>query len=303
MGIWWHYRWFVDWIIDVGFGVELIMDRQITRRIVQVSILLLVLVGVGTNIAFVRNLSLGYFSWFCPFFYTQTLFIWGSAGVGPWIPLLVIVLGGSILLTIIFGRVFCSWICPFGTVLDGVGALKEQKKKSKFPEFLADRSIKYGMLFGFIIGAIVLQRPAFCDICPAGAFYRVTGPAASGGFSAWLFIPVMIMLGMLGISYLYDTRAPCKYFCPLGGLFSILDRFSLARSRVSLPGEKCIECYKCSNACPMGLKTVEESIWKDETVAPGECIRCYACVDTCPMKDRQPMKLEDELFDDMPTRS
>ncbi|MDY6965730.1 MAG: 4Fe-4S binding protein [Halobacteriota archaeon] len=280
------------------------MDRQILRRISQITVLLIILVGVGTNIAFVRNLSLGYFSWFCPFFYTQTVFIWGSAGMGPWLPLLVIVLGGVILLTLLFGRVFCSWICPFGTVLDGVGVLKDKKKKSKFPEFLADRTIKYGILFGFIIGAFVLQRPAFCDICPAGAFYRVAGPATSGGFTAWLFVPVALMLGMLGIAVFYDTRAPCKYFCPLGALFSIFDRFSLGKSRVVLPVKKCIECLKCEKECPMGIRTVEEAIWKEGsgTVEPGECIRCYACVDNCPMKDRQPMKLEDELFDDMPSR-
>lgn len=269
------------------------MDRQILRRITQIAILIVILVGFGTNIAYLRNFNLGYFSWICPFYYLQTIFVWGSAGIGPWLVLLGVVLGGTIVLTLVFGRVFCSWMCPFGTLLDIVGVLRSKKEKSKFPEFLSDRMIKYGILIGFIIAAIVLARPVFCDICPAGAFYRTVGPASFGGFSAFIFVPIIFMLAILGMALFYDTRAWCKYFCPLGAFLSIVDRFGFKRFRIHLPKDKCIECFKCENECPMDIKTVEDAIWEDrDDIMPGECIRCYACVDNCPMKDRHPMKLE-----------
>ena len=272
------------------------MDRQILRRITQIAIFVIILVGFGTNIAYLRNFNLGYFSWICPFYYLQTSFVWLSTGMGPWLVLLVAVLGGTILMTLIFGRVFCSWICPFGTVLDIAGVVKDKKEKSKFPEFLGDRTIKYGILLGFIVAAFVLARPVFCDICPAGAFYRTTGPAAAGGFSGFIFVPIVLMLAVLGMAVVYDTRAWCKYFCPLGAFLAIIDRIGIIRNRVNLPSEKCIECLKCEKECPMGIETVEDTIWEYKSaIEPGECIRCYACVDNCPMKERQPMKLEEDL--------
>lgn len=271
------------------------MDRQILRRTTQIAVFVIVLIGLGSNVAYLRNFDLGYFSWLCPFYYLQTTFVWASAGIGPWITLLVVVLGGVILTTFIFGRVFCSWICPFGTILDMAGVLKSKKEKTEFPEFLNDRMIKYGILIGFVVAAFVLARPVFCDVCPAGAFYRTTGPAADAGFSTFIFVPIVIMLAVLGMAVFYDTRAWCKYFCPLGAFLAIIDRIGISRNRVHLPSEKCIECFKCEKECPMGIKTVEDTIWGDKNdIQPGECIRCYACVDSCPMKDRNPMKLEED---------
>lgn len=268
------------------------MDRQLVRRITQLAILLVILVGLGGSIMLVDRLSLGYFSWFCPFYYLQSIPVWLGAGIGPLLILLLAVFLGVTVLTLLLGRVFCSWICPFGTVLDVAGAARDEKKKHGFPEFLKDRTIKYGILIGFVVAAFVLQRPAFCDVCPAGALYRTVGPAYVGDFSPWLFVPVGILVAVLISSIIYDTRGWCKYLCPLGAYLAIVDRLGLKRSRVRMPIEKCMECFMCNTSCVMGIPVLDETKWKDENrVPPGECIRCYACIDNCPMKDRTPLKL------------
>lgn len=263
------------------------MDRQLKRRLVQVIVFVFVLLGVGTGIAYIENFDMGYFSWICPFFYLQGGFIWASNFTGPWLILLGVVLGLTLVGGLLTGRLFCSWICPFGTILDAAGVVKDDKEKMEMPEFLTDRVFKYGILLGFLVSAIVLARPAFCDVCPAGAFYRSVGPVSSAGIPVWMMVPWAVSGVALIFAAFYDTRAWCKYLCPLGAFLSFFDKYTPDRFRAWLPHDKCIECFKCEKVCPMDIKTVKLTKWSDERyIKSGECIRCYACNDACPMKHR-----------------
>src|SRR5690554_4861688 len=88
-----------------------------------------------------------------------------------------------IILTLILGRVFCSWICPFGSLLDWLeGLLKKLRlnkaNKAQCPEkanLLASPYNKYGVLAGALISAGILRSPAFCVICPIGGTCRAAG--------------------------------------------------------------------------------------------------------------------------------
>ncbi len=105
---------------------------------------------------------------------------------------LVILVGASsalalLILTVLFGRVFCGWVCPFGFVLDLVD--KVTPKRLGWPDFLKSRMAKYGILGGAVGSSAVLGYQAFCTVCPIGTLCRSYG-VQSVMQSAPLLVPL-----------------------------------------------------------------------------------------------------------------
>jgi homotetrameric NADPH-dependent glutamate synthase len=311
--------------------------RQNARFITRLAIFIIVLIGLPLGgFAF---FYLGTVCFIDPFFWIQSIAVIAGGGsvaaVNLKISLMItIAVGGLIIFTIIFGRAFCSWICPYGSMLSGLGWLRKEKKD--LPEVLQDTNIKYGVLLGFFLAAFILGRYAWCDVCPIGGFYRATGPFAYD-FPWLLTFPLVFFVAFALMAIYYDTRGFCKFLCPLGAFIAIFDRISI--NRVQLPSDRCVECHKCDEICPMGIdlvngtrfellndeevknaldkagiknlsrenfdelpKDLQEKISKNlkyYKVPAGECIRCYQCVDVCPVlneKDVVPVTmLEPEI--------
>ncbi len=296
------------------------LSRQNTRTIIRWAIFIIVLIGLPVGLF--SFFGLGTLAWIDPMFYIQMIANIANGSittVSLKIALLItITVGGLIIFTIIFGRAFCSWICPYGTFLTFFGKLK--KNKRELPEVLQDRNIKYGVLLGFFLASFVLGGYKWCDICPIGGFYRSTGPVAYS--FVWLLVfPLVFFVAIMFMAIYYDTRGFCKYLCPLGAFIALVDRISL--KRVQLPADRCVECGKCEDICPMSIdilngtrfeflnnenvkkalekvgtknlsrekfdelpKDVQEVLSKkvkSYRVPAGECIRCYQCVDVCPI--------------------
>jgi polyferredoxin len=206
-------------------------------------------------------------------------------------------------------------------------------ERRELPEVIQDKNIKYGVLIGFLVVGAGMGRQVFCDICPLGTFYRVTGPY-SYAFPWIILFSLGILFGFMVIAFLYKPRTWCMYVCPLGAFIALEDKFSMMR--VQLPSAACIECRQCEKICPMEIPLMKETRYKllndpkvkmvlhnlDQPellrkpskfeklpqevqdvllerkkyykVPPGECIRCYQCVDTCPIVRKQVEKEKEE---------
>lgn len=194
------------------------------------------------------------------------------------------VCGILLLYGILFGRMICGWLCPFGLVQELVYKLKTPKvQKSPITRLLS--CFKYVLLvfFVFVIPIMYALRdtplPAFCKyICPAGtleggvlllsnavnaSYLSMLGPLFS-----WKFLlMVSILVGCVFIFRLF-----CRFICPLGALYGVFNKFSFFGIQVEK--HKCIHCGLCTAHCKADIKY------------PGdrECISCGACVDGCPTK-------------------
>jgi polyferredoxin len=191
------------------------------------------------------------------------------------------VAGFLILIGAIFGRAICAFVCPFGLFQEIFYKLPTKKLNLWRPLIY----IKYFVLiiFVLILPATVTNfagvgAPAFCEyICPAGTLeaglpliathseYRnILGELFTLKFS-------FLILTIIGSLTIY--RFFCRVLCPLGAIYSILNRYSIYN--LFFYKKTCIDCGKCSKICKMKVKPNSQT-------RSAECILCGECEKVCP---------------------
>ncbi len=184
-------------------------------------------------------------------------------------------LGTIILFGVLFGRLICGLLCPFGLVQELVYKIPGFKiKKSRITKTLS--YLKYVILGVFVIAIpIIKMLPGFCKyICPAGsleaAIPLVIMDEQLRSRLGWLFSWKMFLLLVCIILCVICYRAFCRFLCPLGALYSFFN--PIAFFGINVDKEKCTGCNACISACKMDTKKVGDH----------ECVHCGACKDVCP---------------------
>jgi polyferredoxin len=217
---------------------------------------------------------------------------------------------GTLLLTLVLGRVFCGWFCPLGTLLDitrkGLG------KRGKNPRTLTPRlplllfffclfaAIGGWGLAGFLDPFSLLVRGLAQALYPLAndltvAFFTFTYNELPQGIQwftegvyAFLqaillpssqkvfFLPLLslTMLLLPLVAEVYQPRFFCRNLCPLGGMLGLVARFGMMRGRGG--DEACGKCRLCATCCRMG------AVDGDRQLHRSGCTLCWECVDRCP---------------------
>ena len=191
--------------------------------------------------------------------------------------------GFLILLGVLLGRVICGFLCPFGwfqELLHKIPTKKLSTKKLKPLTYL-----KYVVLLVMVVLLPVLVTnqlgmgdPFFCKyLCPQGVLEGAIPlslanagiRAALGSLFRWKFIVLLTVIVLSIVFY----RPFCKWLCPLGAFYALLNKVSLFQMQVDQ--SKCVSCGKCAKVCKMDV---------DVTKSPNhtECIRCGMCIRACP---------------------
>lgn len=216
----------------------------------------------------------------------------------------------TLLFTLIFGRAWCSWLCPLGTMLDIFPFNYWRGRRPAPPENL--RKIKYNLLLVILLAAVfgnltllfldplaILFRTLSVSIWPAldqlvtaaeTTLYQI--PALSDpltAFDMWIrpiFLPsdpifyrdtllfASLFVGLLSLN-IFAPRFWCRYICPLGGLLGLISRVAFFRREVIEP---CQGCKLCTASCPTG--TIDPA--KNYASDPAECTMCLNCLEKCP---------------------
>lgn len=206
--------------------------------------------------------------------------------------ILMHVFGLLIAVGAVLGRMTCGWVCPFGTLQDGLYAIPAGRWKLKLPAFM--RYGKYLVLLVAVLGIPYFLRvpgtagaggsgergfgPFFCSyICPAGtleaALPIISAEASYRQMLGWQFVLKASILGLLIIAMVFVKRPFCRALCPLGAILALASKVSLVSMQVD--EENCIRCYNCQRVCPTDVKIFENP-------SSAECIHCFRCVDVCP---------------------
>jgi len=174
---------------------------------------------------------------------------------------------GVVVVTALFGRVFCGWVCPLGTTIDWVGRLRGRRPgmalprpvfKAKFWIFVALLGgAAAGANFGGWLGPLAMSSRALH--VARGAPQEPLGPAIG-----WALVAAAAGLALLA------PRLWCRSLCPLGAALSLLAHMAPYRRRTT---QSCTRCGACSAVCPMGIAPRGGS--------PADCLGCRRCEAAC----------------------
>ncbi len=195
------------------------------------------------------------------------------------------VTGFIALFGVLFGRLVCGFLCPFGLVQDLLYKIPFPFKKKNLPGHKWLKYTRYVIFAVFVVLLTTLVHdvtgtgiPWFCEwICPSGTLLAglpliTLNPEFQQaiGFQFYWKLGVLLVILFASVAY---YRPFCKYICPLGAIYGVFNPISTYRLVVDK--EKCVSCGACQKACGMDIKT-------NETPNSSDCIRCLKCVSACP---------------------
>ncbi len=189
----------------------------------------------------------------------------------------------------VFGKGFCSWMCPVGFLSEMVGDFGDRifkkifKKKFKLHRFIDYplRSLKY-LLLAFFLFAIFSMTEASLAVFLSGE-YNIAADLKMYYFFADISRFSLIVIGSLFLLSIVIRNFWCRYLCPYGALLGLVG--ILSPNKIKRNAASCIDCGLCAKACPSFIK-VDKVI----TVRSDECTSCLNCVDVCPVADTLDLK-------------
>lgn len=194
-----------------------------------------------------------------------------SAGLEIYPPFLLAALI-PVLVTLVFGRIFCGWICPATLLYELNTNLAAWLHRVGLPvgNRHFDRRLKYLVLGIGVILSMITGSVLFAAIYPPAIIGReIYYAIALGGFGAGAVFFVLTLL----FDLLVARRGFCRYVCPGGALYSLLGRYRLFRIQRKV--ETCNDCAKCTAICEFELDPMRDGFGQ-------ECNNCTACIAVCP---------------------
>ncbi len=208
-----------------------------------------------------------------------------------------------VILTVLFGRVYCSTVCPLGTLQDAIGFVARKKRKRRDFQFsephnvlrysiltltvlllaggsgfllnLLDPLSSFGRIFSNLFRPVVLvvNNVAAIGLEQLGmhTLYRVPWAVivpVSAGVS-------MAMLTLVAWLSARSGRLYCNTVCPVGALLGLLSKISFLQ--ISIDPDVCKGCKLCEGVCKAGC--IDR---RKKTVDISRCVGCYNCFAVCP---------------------
>ena len=194
-------------------------------------------------------------------------------------PAAMVLLGVFLLLSFLLRRSFCSWICPIGTFSEWLWKLGRStfRKNWSLPRPLdqALRPLKYLLLAFFVFIGAGMPADAIDGFMHTP--YGLLADVKMLDFFRDLSFTAALVLAGLVVASVFVKNFWCRYLCPYGaltGLAALLSPVRIRRNTVS-----CIDCGKCTRACPSQLPVA-----KLVQIRSAECTGCLECVASCPVE-------------------
>lgn len=250
----------------------------VLRRITQVSVLMLFLLGPLAGIWIIRgnlasSLVLDTVPLSDPFIVSQSLL----AGHLPATDALLGAALVALFYLLVGGRVFCSWVCPVNMVTDAAHWLRGKlglKGRTRI-----SRHARYWLLAAVMALAAATGTLAWELVNPVSALQR----GIIFGLGSGLFLVLAVFVLDLAVS----PRAWCGYLCPMGAFYSVLGQKSPLRVRASNRAA-CDSCMDCFEVCPEP-QVIHPALFGEKNgsgpvIDDGNCTNCGRCIDVCSKK-------------------
>jgi len=267
-----------------------LVDRY-PRRLIQ-SCFTVLTIWIGLEFyAFVHQLESGSINLmqrpagveaFLPISALISLNYWLSTGIFNTIhPSALVLLIIFIVISVLFKKGFCSWICPVGLLSEylvkiHIKIFDRQRKPPAWLDYPL-RSLKYLLLLFFAHAIFFQMNTRSLEHFIYSPYNRIADIKMLYFFtdmtSVTLWTLVLLVLFSIAIPYFW-----CRYLCPYGallGMLSWLSPFKIRRNETS-----CIDCEKCTKVCPAKI-----NVHSAKSVISDECHACLQCVEACPVEN------------------
>lgn len=208
---------------------------------------------------------------------------------------------GLIVLTLLFGRIYCSVICPLGVFQDVVSWIAGKQKKNRFSYSPAVSWLRYGILAMFILAMIGGFGSLLALLAPYSAYGRIASNLfapfyqwANNGLAylaermdsyafytvdVWMkgiatFSIAIITFIVLAILAWRNGRTYCNTICPIGTILGFLARYSYFKPVIDT--EKCNGCGLCARNCKAACINT-----KEHRIDYSRCVACMDCIGKC----------------------
>ncbi|MGM9767049.1 MAG: 4Fe-4S dicluster domain-containing protein [Candidatus Cryptobacteroides sp.] len=177
-------------------------------------------------------------------------------------------------LTLIFGRSYCSVICPLGIMQDGISRISAMRKgkKARFRWSPEVKWLRYSVLALFIIALVAGLTSVAALLAPYSAFGRIATSLARPALPTAIIAGVTLLV--VGILAWMGGRTYCNTICPVGTVLSFFSRFSFLRPVID--AEKCRNCHVCEHKCKAACINIE-----NHEIDYSRCVDCFDCLDSC----------------------
>ncbi|MDE6801905.1 MAG: 4Fe-4S binding protein [Muribaculaceae bacterium] len=202
------------------------------------------------------------------------------------------------ILTLIFGRVYCSIICPLGVSQDAVALIGRKMKRNRYRWSKPKTALRLASLGVFILACILGISVIVGILAPYSTYGRMVAsiltPAAgyvNNLIASWsdstlihhrdvwfktgsALILSIISIIVIGTLAYRNGRTWCNTVCPVGTVLGFLSRYSLLK--VSISTDKCVNCGLCARNCKAGCID-----FKNHAIDYSRCVACMDCLGKC----------------------
>jgi len=217
------------------------------------------------------SFSVGDFTMIHPTAFFDFLFSAKSVSLSLLVAVLI-----PLVITVFFGRVFCSWLCPVGFIMEMTTNINIILGKRGFVHKLRLGNIRYIMLAVSLLLAFLFAFPVMSIFDPPhllGRQFNMFFTHQEISISGMVFLVIIFIFEIFFVS-----RAWCKCFCPSGACLSILGMKRICK--ITVNQKECKNCNQCTTVCPYGMAPYQ--IESSETLSCAICDNCGLCRDICP---------------------
>lgn len=258
-------------------------SKKNLRRAVQIFFFLLIggiavnkaMTEAGFGIPFLSTASLHAL---CPFGGVVTLY--NMATLGTFVQKIhmsaVVLMGVVFILAILFGPVFCGWVCPLGSAQEWIGKLGRKLLGKRYNRLIPERPNRGLSYLRYVVLVWVVYVTArsgyliFANIDPYNALFTFWSEEAA--------LPSILILVATLVGSLFIERPWCRFLCPYGALLGLFNKVRIFKLRRA--PSACIDCGRCDQICPMNI-----DISHKEVITDALCISCLECTSErhCPV--------------------
>ncbi|MDY0189914.1 MAG: 4Fe-4S binding protein [Desulfuromonas sp.] len=193
-------------------------------------------------------------------------------------PAALVLLITFLLMSVVAKKSFCSWLCPVGTISEGLWKVGRRMLGRNFVIWhwldTVLRALKY-LLLGFFVKILLLDMSVFAISDFLHSPYWSLADVKMLRFFTNMSSLTMAIIAAIALLSLVYKNFWCRYLCPYGAMLGLVSMLSLFKIRRNI--KTCTNCGACTQACPAQLPVHQSSI-----IYSPECTGCLTCISACP---------------------